>query len=59
MASTSLVVRCGFRPQVEFGAIGLDLPPDSKYAESDQGEQQQLLHGAHLYLAEASLEQAL
>jgi hypothetical protein len=39
MASASLVARCGFRPQVEFGAIGLNLPPDGKYAEPDQGEQ--------------------
>jgi hypothetical protein len=39
MAAASVVARSGFRPQIEFGAIGLNLPPDSKYAEPDQGEQ--------------------
>jgi hypothetical protein len=39
IASASVVARCGFRPQVEFGSISLNLPPDSKDAEPGQGEQ--------------------
>jgi len=39
IASVSVVGRCGFRPQVELGAISLNLPPDSKDAEPGQGEQ--------------------
>jgi hypothetical protein len=39
MAAASVVVSGGFRPQVEFGAICLDLPPDGKDAEPDQGKQ--------------------
>ena len=42
-----LLVACGgFRPQVELGAIGLDLTPGREDAKPHQREQQQLLHGA-------------
>src|ERR1039458_1636708 len=33
-------------PQIELGAVSLDLPPDGEYAKPRQSEQQQLLHGA-------------
>lgn len=43
----ALVVASGsFRPQVQFGAVGLDLPPSGGYAQPDQYQQQQLLHRA-------------
>src|ERR1700746_540026 len=41
-----LVAGGGSRPQVEPGAVGLDLAPSREHAKPHQREQQQLLHGA-------------
>src|SRR2546429_8008360 len=34
----------GLGPQVEFGAVGLDLAPDGERAKSERGEHDELLH---------------
>src|SRR6516165_12005082 len=47
LVAAALLVACGgFRPQVELGAVGLDLAPGREHAKPHQREQQQLLHGA-------------
>src|ERR1700761_6319801 len=46
-AGPRLVVAGGrLSPQVELGAVRLDLPPQGEHAKPHQGEQKQLLHGA-------------
>jgi hypothetical protein len=43
-AEELVVVRGGLGPQVNLGAIGLDLPPHGEHAYSDDDQQEQLLH---------------
>jgi hypothetical protein len=41
---SALVARCRLRPEIQLGAVGLDLSPHSEHADADECKDEQLFH---------------
>jgi hypothetical protein len=41
---SALVTRRGFGPKIQLSTVGLNLPPNSEHAETDERKDEQFLH---------------